>query len=79
MVVAGEPHRRRRPAAQQRRNRDVLTLAAALAVDVSIGEVLQCHGIDMEMGLGQIDKKRGRWPCSPKGIDGGISNDGGAL
>jgi hypothetical protein len=29
-----------------------------------VDEVLQCRGAEMKVGLGQIDKKSGRWWCS---------------
>jgi hypothetical protein len=39
-----------------------------------VGEVLQCRGAKMEVGLGRIDKKSGRWWCSVrKGIGSGMS------
>jgi hypothetical protein len=38
-----------------------------------VGEVLQCCGAEMEVGLGRIDKKSGQWWCSlRKGIGGGM-------
>jgi hypothetical protein len=35
------------------------------------GEILQCHGVEMDVGLGRIKKRRGRWWCSPRKWIGG--------
>jgi hypothetical protein len=49
-------------------------LGEAPVVTGGVGEVLQCCGAEMEVGLGRIDKKSGRWWCSArKGIGSAMS------